>query len=1060
MRIRCIVLVASCLATGIAAPAAADSRLTVGELTAEHRHNPLGIDEREPRLGWKLRSQRQGEAQQAYRVQVASSPARLQEDSPDVWDSGTVASGRSVDVAYDGPALAARQRYWWRVQVTGRDGERSGWSVPAFFETGLLDDWRAKWIGRAADDALTLEGATWIWYPEGDPASAVPGGTRYFRRTFELPAGAQVERARMLLTADDEFVLYVNGSELARSPDVIDAWRQARLVDLTAALRPGSNTIAVAATNRSPSGPNPASWIGRLRVELAGGDAVTIDTDGDWRTHNVQQAGFEQPGFDDSGWTAAREVAAYGGGPWGRGVSLPSAPPPLARAEFTLSKPVARARLYASALGLYELRLNGSRVGDQVLAPGFTDYDDRVQYQTYDVTGALREGRNAIGAMLADGWYSGRLQGGQRFGDAPRLLAQLEVEYTDGTSTRVVSDDSWRTADGPLRAAGIYDGEELDARAEPAGWDRAGFDASAWEPAAVDGGVTTRPVAQAAPPIEVTQDLRPVAVTEPSPGVYVFDMGQNIVGWTRLRVRGPAGTTVRLRHAEVLNPDGTIYTANLRSARQTDTYTLRGGGEEVYEPRFTYHGFRYVEVTGYPGRPSLDDVTGRVVHAAMPGAGELDTSDPLLDRLQQNIVWGIRGNFLSVPTDCPQRDERLGWTGDAQMIAETASFNFDVSGFFTKWTHDLADAQHADGAFTDVAPDVCCGAGTAGWGDAGVIVPYALFRRYGDTRIVDRHWTAMTRWIDYLQAHSNGLLRPNQGYGDWLNVSSDTPRDVIGTAFFAWSTTLVAEMARATGRDADAARYEALARDVADAFNRAYVSADGTIKGDTQTAYVLALRFGLLPEELRPAALEHLVDDIESHGWHLSTGFLGTPHLLSVLEEGGRADVAYRLLRQDSYPSWLYQVRMGATTVWERWDSIRPDGTFQDPGMNSFNHYGFGAVGDWMYRSLAGIRPAEPGYRKIEIRPVPGSGLGAARGAYESPYGRIESSWTQQGGRYELTVAVPPNTTATVYVPADDPARVPAPAGAQPAGAEDGYAVFTVGSGRYTFRSALAAAAR
>ena len=1050
--------------TALAAPAPPPSpaEVTVTDLTVEHATNPLGIDAERPRLSWVLTSRRRGVRQGAYQVQVASSAAALAAGRADVWDSGRVASSSSVGVRYGGPALRSRTRYFWRVRVWDGEGRASAWSGTAWWEMGLLQrsDWQAGWIGAPGGDSrLTLTGASWIWYPEGDPAQSAPAATRYFRRTLDLPSDRRVAKARFLLTADDQYVLYAGGTEVARSSGQPDAWRQAAVVDLTEHLEDGASTLALAVTNSG----GPAAWIGKLQVTYADGSQEEVVTDAAWRAATDGPPGWEQPGFDDAGWAAALEVAPYGAGPWGTQVQLPQLPPPLLRKDFTLAGDarVRRARLYASALGLYEVRLNGRRVGDQLLTPGWTDYRQRVQYQTYDVTELVRQGPNAIGALLGEGWFAGRLQGGQRYGDTPLFLAQLEVEYADGTVERVVTDGSWTgTTDGPIRSSGIYDGEVYDARREPPGWDRPGFGDPAWRPVAVDSGVDVALSAQAGPPIRVERTLRPVRMTEPRPGTYVFDMGQNMVGWVRLRVTGERGTEVTLRHAEVLNPDGTIYTANLRSARQADTYVLKGGGEEAFQPHFTYHGFRYVEVTGYPGRPALDAVTGVVFHADTPFTGSFTTSNPMLNRLQQSIVWGLRGNFMSVPTDCPQRDERLGWTGDAQMIAGTAAFNLDVAGFFTKWVRDLEEAQEPSGAFPDVAPRVCCGAGTAGWGDAGVIVPWVLWQRYGDTRVIERHYGAMQRWIEYLRAHSDGYLRPDQGYGDWLNVNDDTPRDVIGTAFFAYSAKLLAEMAAAIGRDADAATYRALFEDVRQAFTSAYVTGDGRVKGDTQTAYVLALHMDLLPADLRARAAARLVELIRARGWHLSTGFLGTPHLLQVLTDAGYEDVAYRLLTQDTFPSWGYMIERGATTIWERWDSIRPDGSFNDPGMNSFNHYGFGAVGDWMYRNVGGIAPGAPGYERIIVRPLPGGGLTWAKAKYQSVRGEIEVEWEAEDGAFKLEVTVPANATATVYVPTSDPASVTEGGtdarraeGVRFLRSEGGYAVYEVGSGTYSFAS-------
>src|ERR671916_2196062 len=713
---------------------------------------------------------------------------------------------------------------------------------------------------------------------------------------------------------------------------------------------------------------------------------------------------------------------------------------PYLRKEFRLEKPVGRARLYATALGVYEPYVNGERVGKDVLAPGWTDYRKRVQYQTFDVSKLLAEGRNALGAVLGDGWYAGFVgfdpkHRGAHYGSRTQLLAQLEVEYEDGTKQTVVSDSSWRSSTGPILYSDLLVGESYDARQEMAGWNEPGFDDSDWYPAGVEEVESPPLVAQPDEGVRVTGEVAAKAVTEPKSGVYIFDMGRNMVGWVRLKVQGEAGTEVTLRHAEALNPDGTIYTTNLRFARATDRYVLRSGSEEVYEPRFTFHGFRYVEVTGYPGEPPLEAITGRVVHSATPPAGSFECSSPMVNKLQSNILWGQRGNFLSIPTDCPQRDERLGWTGDAQVFVRTASFNMDVAAFFEKWMVDLEDAQSPEGAFPDVAPllefsllDLSRGA--PAWGDAGVVVPWTIYRTYADVRIVERHYEAMTRWMDYLREANPDLLRKNKlgnNYGDWLSPEGDaTPKDQLATAYWAYDAKLMAEMSHAIGRGEDAKEYEKLFERIRHAFNEAYVDPGGRVKGDTQTGYVVALHMELLPEELRAKAAGHLVRTIAEKDWHLSTGFVGVGYLCPVLAEAGHPDVAYRLLNNETYPSWGYTIKIGATTVWERWDGWTEEHGFQSPNMNSFNHYSLGSVGEWLYRYVAGIDldPQTSGYGRIVIRPRPGGGLTYARGEYDSVRGRIVSAWSIEGDRFELHVTIPPNTTATVHVPAADGARV------------------------------------
>jgi len=715
-------------------------------------------------------------------------------------------------------------------------------------------------------------------------------------------------------------------------------------------------------------------------------------------------------------------------------------PSPMLRRVFKLGGSVDRARAYVTSHGLYELHLNGQRVGDQVFTPGWTSYNERLQYQTYDVTPLLRKGDNAVGVLLGSGWYRGDLGfGGRRntYGDHLALLCQIEITYRDGHRELVLSDAGWKATQGPILTSEIYHGETYDARLEKAGWTAAGFDDSSWSGVKVVHARKDDLIAPVGPSVGKMAELRPVRILKTPSGETVVDMGQNMVGWVRLAVSGPQGATITLRHAEVLDQEGNFYTANLRRAKATERYTLKGGAREIWEPHFTFHGFRYVAVDGYPGTLTLDSVTGIVVHSAMAQTGHFSTSHPLVNQLQHNIVWGQRGNFLDVPTDCPQRDERLGWTGDAQVFCRTAAFNMDVAGFFTKWLGDLAADQYEDGDVPHVIPNVLPlsggrrPAGAAGWADASVIIPWTMYLVYGDTRILENQYKSMSKWVGYesRRAGETYLWRGDVHFGDWLAYSAPpsearsypgatTSKDLIATAFFAHSVDLLQRVARILDRKDDAARYLALLERIKAAFCREYVTASGRIGENTQTAYALALQFDLLPDDLRPIAAQRLAEDVRERK-HLTTGFLGTPYLCHVLARYGYLGEAYRLLNREDYPSWLYPVKKGATTIWERWDGQRPDGTFQDVGMNSFNHYAYGAIGDWMYRVMAGIEidEAAPGYKHILIQPLPGGGFTSVEASHETMYGRVTSRWTLREEAFELAVEVPPNTRASVRLP-------------------------------------------
>jgi alpha-L-rhamnosidase len=645
------------------------------------------------------------------------------------------------------------------------------------------------------------------------------------------------------------------------------------------------------------------------------------------------------------------------------------------------------------------------------------------------------------------------------------LFVQLEIEYENGHIQKVVTDGTWKARYGPILETDFLMGEIYDAGKEMPGWDTSRFDDSSWAAVAVTDNSEGIGIVQSYPgeTVQKITEIKPKKLTEPEEGVYVFDMGQNFAGWVRLKVNGKAGTKVVLRFAEMLNPDGSIYTENLRDARCADTYILKGTGKEYWEPQFTFHGFRYVEITGYPGKPGLDAITGVVVHSAIPITGSFECSSPMVNQLFRNIVWSQRGNFIELPTDCPQRDERLGWTGDAQIFIRTATYNMDVSAFFTKWLVDLEDAQSDEGGFPDVAPrKVAMGDGTAAWGDAGVICPWTIYEVYGDKRVLERHYESMKKWISYLKKNSKDLLRPARGYGDWVSIGSDTPKDVIATAYFAYSTRLVSKAAAVLGKDDDTEKYEELFEQIKSAFNKAYVSEDGRIKGETQTCYLLGLYFDLLPEDKREPAAQHLIDDLREKDWHLSTGFVGLSYLVPTLADTGHLDIAYRLLNNDTFPSWGYSIKNGATTIWERWDGWTEEKGFQTPGMNSFNHYAFGSIGRWLFGSVAGIDTDGPGYKRIIIQPRPGGGLDYAKASYKSINGEIVSDWKIKGDKFTLNVTIPANTTATVYVPAGDIESITE--GGRPAvkagsvsllRMEDDSAVFAVGSGNYRFVSKL-----
>ncbi|MFT3870803.1 MAG: family 78 glycoside hydrolase catalytic domain [Nibricoccus sp.] len=882
--------------------------LRVVHLRCEYLVNPLGIDERVPRLSWQLESSRRGARQVAYRLHVASKPELLATAKSDRWDTGRVESSQTTHIAYAGSPLHSRDVCHWQVEVWDETGV-SIKSEPSLWSMGLLEksEWLAQWI-----------------------------------------------------THDPEII--------RRDPEAIVA----------TLIEPGT--------------------------------------------------------------------------------------PAIFRKEFEIPATIKRATIYASARGVFELRANGQRIGEDLFAPEWTDYDKRIHYRTYDVTQLLSPGLNVIGATLGDGWWSGYVGWQEtrcRYGSLINsFVAQLEIELADGRRLTIGTDGSWTCNTGPILSSDWMMGETYDARRERTGWDRPGFEidnqksnsknSTPWLSALEVAAPTVPLVAQRAEPVRITEFLKPVSLTEIKPGVWIYDLAQNISGWVRLKLPPlPAGTKITVRQGERLSPDGTLYVENLRRAKATDIYIVRGNpAGETYEPHFTFHGFQYVELTAVDPaachllndkfRPNLATVTGCAIHSATPPAGHFECSHPGVNRLWLNGVWSQRDNFLTVPTDCPQRDERLGWMGDAQVFLRTASYNMDVAAFFTKWMIDVEDAQTPEGIFPDTAPRLREGenfiglgnlGGSAGWADAGVIIPHTIWRVYGDRRILERHYNAMVKWVDWIARHNSNGLRVNQlanNYGDWLCIPSDTSfgthspmKNLLATAYWADDCTKLSQIARELGRDTDAARFQKMFEYVRTAFQKEWLRPDGRITTETQTGYLLALAFDLLPENLRAAATEHLVANIRDLDWHLSTGFIGISHLNPQLTLAGRADVAYKLLLRDDYPSWLYPVKHGATTIWERWNGWTHQDGFFNPHMNSFNHYSLGSVGEWLFRHVAGIEldPLVTGFKKFVLRPFVGTGLDHARGTYRTQHGEIESAWKRSGNKLTWKIRVPPNTAAHVYIP-------------------------------------------
>jgi alpha-L-rhamnosidase len=1078
MLIRPLFLIALLLAGSFSS---ATTALEVQTLQCEQLSNPQGIDTTTPRLSWASASTTRGDKQTAYQILVATTAENLAADKGDVWDSGKVPSADSVLVPYAGRKLKSHERLHWKVRVWDAQGDPAAWSKPAEWLMGVLDGqpWGAQssetqWIGKPVPPRQEfLSGAQWVWFDEGDPRNSAPLGYRWFRRSFELPKGAAVTNAVFRITADDQVDIYLNGRLLGSR----SGHTSAKELDITHLLRPGRNVIAARAENRGEK-PNPAGLVAWLQAELADGTKVTVASDKEWRSSSEEVAGWEQADFDDANWLTAKVLAKVGAEPWGqvRYAESRRLPARYLRKEFKLDKPFIRATVSFAGLGVSELLANGERIGDQVMSPAMSQYPERVYYITRDVTEQLLQGDNALGVTLGNGrFYSPRsdVYAGMPSYGSPMLLLRLTVDHPDGTTTVITSDESWRLTDqGPIVANNEYDGESYDARRELGDWSKAGYDDSTWVNAERLDSPTKRVVAEPIAPMRVTQTLPAVTMTEPKPGVYVFDLGQNMVGWARLRVTGTEGTKIKLRHAERLTDTGELYVENLRGAKATDCYTLRGGGEEVWEPRFTLHGFRYVEVTGYPGRPELSAIEGRVVHDDMDPVGEFECANEAVNQVYRNAVWGIRGNYRTVPTDCPQRDERQGWLGDRLETARSESYAFDVAAFYRKWLTDIRDSQMENGSLPDIAPIHWPRfSDNVVWPSTSVLLPGILYEQYGDLRPIAEQYECNARWIDHMAGYlrDDGLIA-RDSYGDWC-VPPESPELIhsrdparitdttfLASIFFYYDLKLMERYATKLNKPEDASRYAEMTTKLRDAVNKAYYNSEASqyING-TQTSSVLPLAFGISPQGQAKSLAATLSRHVEQRDdGAIATGLVGAQFLCRTLTDIGRSDLAFAIASREKYPSWGYMANEGATTIWELWN-----GDTADPAMNSGNHVML--IGDlvtWLYEDLAGIAadPAAPGFRRIQMRPQMVEGLDWARASLRSPYGQIKSDWRWDGDTLRWRIVVPPGATAVAHLPTDDESTITESDKPLADAAEitnprliDGRMVVDVASGAYEF---------
>jgi alpha-L-rhamnosidase len=977
--------------------------VTVSGLRCEDRVNPLGIDVAVPRFSWILNSTVRGENQTAYEVVVDGQ-----------WDSGKVTSSECLHVEYGGPALPATKSFTWKVRVWDANGAPSDWSPVATFSTGLTDWTAAKWIGRdEVANADFFGTAKWIWYPEGDPTVSAPVGSRFFKRTLTLTE--KPSKATYVLAADNGFQLFINGVKAGEGSD----FSSPTSLDVASLLNVGDNTIAITASNIG-TGANPAGLIARLRAEFPVSTALDFFTDAQWSAS-----------IDGTTWVTAKALGSYGMAPWGTLNTRPL-PARYLRKEFAADaqKTVTRATAYVCGMGFFDLSVNGQPVSDHVMDPALSDYTKAAYYVTFDVTGQMTTGINAIGVTLGNGRFLA-----PRFSSPaptvtygfPKLLLQLEVEYSDGSKSKIVSDATWKITDkGPIRANNEYDGETYDARMEMPGWNAANFDDSDWYPVqlvAAPGGVLK---SQIIDPMTFTQVIHPVAVTTLAPGKYIVDMGQSFYGTVRLKATGPAGTTVDMVSAYSIDADGSLKTADNRSAQSHDRYTMKGGGPEVWNPRFKGQGYRRIQVTGFPGVPTVDNFEGLVIHNAAVPVGDFTCSNPLINQIHSAVTWGLRSFLRSAPLD-PDRDERQSWMGDPAKDAESGAYNYNVAPFYTKWMDDVERSQHSDGTIPDVSMFWTFGEGVD-WASVFTIIPDWFTTFYDDKRVADSHYNAMKAWVlaeQQRHVQPDGTLNATS-YGDWCDTStmdmggaansSVTPGELVSTAYHYNNCRILQRLAQARGAATDQQTFTAMADALKTAFNAKFFNPTTNMyQGDSQCGYVLAIKFGLVPDGKLDAVVSNLATNIMvKNTGHLSVGLIGMQWLMQTLTDVGRSDLAWTIATQTSRPSWGYMLSRGSTTIWERWD-----GDTESPSMNSEDLLILaGNLDAWFYQTLAGIRPVTPGFKTFLIKPEILGDLKSAVAHFDSPYGRIASDWNIDTATHlSLACTVPANTTATIAVP-------------------------------------------
>ena len=1034
----------------------------------------LAVDAAQPRLGWLIESDARAQQQSAYRILVASSLERLQRDEGDLWDSGKVVSPEQNQIAYSGKPLAANQECFWKLQVWDKDDKASGWSKPAHWGMGLLQaaDWQAKWIRLNPPADAPVDGCPWVWFPEENPGENAPAGKRYFRRVVALPVGATARSAILIATADNRMTVHVNGHKVGEA----GAWESLHRFDVAPFFQPGDNVIAIEAENPVPS---PAGLVGKLVVSLDNGSELSVAIDASWKSSARIDDGWDKQGFDDSGWAAARELGGFGMAPWGR----PAASQlglPLFRREFKVEKPLRRAVLHVCGLGHHELFLNGQKVGDHFLDPAWTVFEKSLFYSSHDITSQLQNGSNALGVMLGKGFYN--TEGDRRVHgvDAKRplkLILQAHLYFKDGTEQVVASDGNWRTIPGPITHSAMLGGEDYDARAMPDGWRMPGFDDAAWQQAMETEGPGGELRAAFSPPVKKHDVFKPIRIDEPEPGIFVYDLGQNSSAIPRINVRGQAGQKIKLSPAEQRHGSsdrrndgrGLVNPAGVGSPNYWE-YTLRGGASERWEPQFNYGGFQYIQVEGAvptghanPNNlPVIEELVSVHVRSAAETVGRFESSNPLLNAIDQNIDWAVRSNLSHVLTDCPHR-EKLGWLEVSYLMGPSIAGRYDLSRLYAKIARDCKESQRPDGMVPTVAPSYPVFTGgcayTPEWGAASVIVPWQVHRWYGDTAVLAANFDAMRGYVQYMRDTATDLV-PIPGLGDWYDYSGETrgpsqftPGELSAMATFYRCTKIVSDTAGLLGKTDEQKQFAELASQIRDAFNAKFFNGKDEYKnsGSPQCANSMPLVLGMVPEGYEQAVLDRIIADIRARKNQQTAGDVGFPYLIEALAKSGRHDVLYDISTRTEMGSYGFIINNGWTAMPEAWDA--------NTGA-SMNHCMLGHIQQWFLGSLVGIRPEPlaPGFARFTISPEPVGNLKGANGEYLSVRGRIASSWKLDGGQFQLAVTVPPNTIAEVFLPTPKPQNVlesgkPATqaAGVKFLRHENGKSVFEVGSGKYAF---------